>query len=93
MSLVGIKGLNALIYNKPFFDQPVEKIEPYGLVLEISRNNDSTTRNLLITHITKIIINSMESIYPDNQIQAFLNELISLENYKNIMVQQCFFMA
>ena len=77
-----------LIHNKLFFDQPVKnKQEAYGIVLEISRNNDDTTGNLLITHTAKTIINLLESIYQDKQIQAFFNKIISLGNYKKIMVQ------
>ena len=71
-----------LIHNKLFFDQPVKnKQEAYGIVLEISRNNDDTTGNLLITHTAKTIINSLESIYQDKQIQAFFNKIISLGNW------------
>ena len=48
MSLVKIKDINALIDNKPFFDQPVKyKQEAYKKIMEISGNNDYTTRNLL----------------------------------------------
>ena len=87
MPLVGKKSLNVLIHNKLFFDQPVKnKQEAYGIVLEISRNNDYTTGNLLITHTAKTIINSLEPIYQDKQIQAFFNKIISLGNYKKIMV-------
>ena len=43
MRLVEIKDFNALIDNKPFFDQPVEnKQEAYENLIEISRNNAST---------------------------------------------------
>ena len=48
MSLVEIKNFNALIDNKPFFDQPVKSTqEAYEKLTEMSRNNDYTTRNLL----------------------------------------------
>ena len=48
MSLVEIKDLNVLIDNKPFSDQPVKnKQEAYGKHVEMSRNDDSTTVNLL----------------------------------------------
>ena len=34
--------------NKPFYDQPVkDKEEAYGKPVEMSRNNDDTTENLL----------------------------------------------
>ena len=48
MSLVEIKYFNVLIDNKPFFDQPVKsKQEAYEKLIEMSRNNDYTTGNLL----------------------------------------------
>ena len=45
MSLVEIKDSNALCGNKPIFDQPVN--EAYAKLIEMSRNNDYTTENLL----------------------------------------------
>ena len=52
MPLVKIKEFNALIYNKPFFDQPVKnKQEVYEKSVEISGNNYYKTGNI------KIIIN------------------------------------
>ena len=46
--LVEIKYFNALINNKPFFDQPVKgKEEACEKLIEMSRNDDYTTRNLL----------------------------------------------
>ena len=48
ISLVEIKDFNALNYNKPFFDEPVKnKQEAYGKLVEMARNNDDTTWNLL----------------------------------------------
>ena len=48
MSLVEIKDFNALINNKPFFHQPVKnKQEAYEKLVEMSRDNDYTTGNLL----------------------------------------------
>ena len=48
MSLVEIKDFNVLIDNKPFFDQPVKKKqEVYQKLIEMSRNDDYTTGNLL----------------------------------------------
>ena len=48
MPLVEIKDFNALIDNKPFFDQPVKnKQEAYEKLIELSRNDDYTTGNLL----------------------------------------------
>ena len=48
MPLIEIKDFNALIDNKPFFDQPVKnKQEGYEKLIEMSRNDDYTTGNLL----------------------------------------------
>ena len=48
MSLVVIHAFNALIDNKPFFDQPVKnKPEVYEKLVEMSRNSDYRTGNLL----------------------------------------------
>ena len=48
MPLVEIKDFNALIDNKPFFDQSVKnKQEAYEKRIELSRNDDYTTENLL----------------------------------------------
>ena len=48
MPLVEIKDFKILIDNKLFFDQPVKnKQEAYEKCIEISRNNDYTTGNLL----------------------------------------------
>ena len=45
--LVEIKDFNALIDNKPFFDQPVKNKQVYEKLIEMSRNDDYTTDNLL----------------------------------------------
>ena len=48
MQLVEIKDLNTLIENKPFFDHPIKnKQKGYEKLIEMSRNNDYTTGNLL----------------------------------------------
>ena len=48
MPLVEIKDFNVLIDNKPFFDQPVKnKQEAYEKLIEMSRNYDDITGNLL----------------------------------------------
>ena len=45
---VEIKGLNALIGNKPFFNQHVKsKQEVYEKLIEMSRNDDYATRIFL----------------------------------------------
>ena len=49
MLLVKIKDFNALIGNKQFFDQPIKnRQEAYEKLVEMSRNYDYTTGNLLI---------------------------------------------
>ena len=48
MPQVEIKDFNALTDNEPFFDQPVKnKQEAYEKLIEMSRNDDYTTGNLL----------------------------------------------
>ena len=48
MPMIEIKDFNVLIDNKPFFDQPVKsKQETYEKLIEMSRNDDYTTGNLL----------------------------------------------
>ena len=48
MPLVEITDFNALIDNKPFFYQQVKnKLETYEKLVEMSRNDDYTTGNLL----------------------------------------------
>ena len=72
--LVKIENFNALIDNKPFFDQPVKnKQEAYENLIEMSRNDDYTTGSLLDFHIIKIIINSLIQIYQGKQVRIFLN--------------------
>ena len=45
---VEVKDFNVLIDGKTFFDIPVKnKEEPYEAIIEMSRNNDYTTGNLL----------------------------------------------
>ena len=89
--LVKIENFNALIDNKPFFDQPVKnKQEAYENLIEMSRNDDYTTGSLLDFHIIKIIINSLIQIYQGKQVRIFLNRLILQENLKKMMVRTCF---
>ena len=58
MPLVEIKYFNSVIENKPFFDQPVKnKQEAYEKLIEVSRNDDYTTGNLLDYFYHQIIIN------------------------------------
>ena len=44
---VEIKGFNVLTDGKPFFEIPVKNKEAYEAIIEISKNNDYTTGNLL----------------------------------------------
>ena len=47
MPLVEIKDFNALIDDKPFFDQPLKnKQEAYKRLIEMPRNDNYTTGNL-----------------------------------------------
>ena len=47
VTLIEMKDFNALIDNKPFFNQPAkDKQEAYEKLKEMSRNDDFTTRNL-----------------------------------------------
>ena len=80
---VEIKDLNALIDNKPVFDQPVKnKQETKEQLIKMSRNNYYTTGNFLnyLNHqkIYKLIgINlSRQKIFK----KVFLNKLILWEN-------------
>ena len=60
MPLVEIKDFNVLIDNKPFFDQPVKsKQEGYEKLIEMSRNDDYTTGNLLDYLYHQKYINSL----------------------------------
>ena len=48
MQLVEIKYFNALIDNKPIFDQSLkDKQEAYEKLIEMTKNDDYTTGNLL----------------------------------------------
>ena len=47
MPLVEIKDFNALIDNKPFFDQPVKNKQAYEKLTEMSRNDNYITGDLL----------------------------------------------
>ena len=48
LPLVEIKGFDTLINNKPFFDHPVKsKQEACEKLIEMSKNDDYTTGNLL----------------------------------------------
>ena len=79
MLLVEIKHFNALTYNKLFFDQPVKnKHEGYEKIIEMSKNDDYTTGNLLdyLYHQKYYQLIGIEY----KQIQIFLNKFILQEN-------------
>ena len=55
---VEIKDFNVLIDGKPFFEIPVKnKEEAYEPIIEMSKNNDNTTGNLLDYEYSKVITN------------------------------------
>ena len=60
---VKIKGFNVLIDGKSFFDLPVKnKKEVYEKIIDVSRNNDYTTGNLLDLLILKKITSLLQLI-------------------------------
>ena len=68
---VEIKDFNVLIDGKIFFDVPVKKKEAYENIIEISKNNDYTTGNLLdyqyfLEHYKLIAINLSKQIKLEN---------------------------
>ena len=91
MALVEIKDFNALIDHKPVFDYPVKnKQETYEKRIEISKNDDYTTGNLLdyLYHqkYYKLISTDLSRQTSTNISQ----EIIMWENQKKMMVQECF---
>ena len=83
MSLVEMKDFNSLIDNKPFFDQPVKnQQEAYEKLVEMSKNNDYTTGNLLdyLYHQKYYKRIGIDLLRQANKSTAFLNRLISQEN-------------
>ena len=60
---IKIKGFNVLIDGKSFFDLPVKnKKEVYEKIIDVSRNNDYTTGNLLDLLILKKITSLLQLI-------------------------------
>ena len=53
--LVEIKDFNVLVDNKPFFDQLVKNKQVYENLVQMSRNDDYTTGNLLDYLSSKIL--------------------------------------
>ena len=72
MPLLKSKVFDALIYNKPFFYQPIKsKQEVYKKLVEMSRNNDYTT-GILSHYLDHQNYNKL--IVIDYQIRLFLNK-------------------
>ena len=89
---VKIKDFNVLIDGKPFFEIPVEnKEEVYEQIIEMSKNNDYTTGNLLEyeyfkDHYESIAIDLSKKIELQNfDLKQQINFIVNL---KKIM-QQC----
>ena len=83
-----------LINGKGFFDKPIKnEEETYKQIIEMGRNNDYTTGNLLdheyfSKHYKLIAIDLGKQIELENP--DLKNKLISLENLKEMKEQQCF---
>ena len=91
--IVQIKDLIVLINGKSFFDMPVKNgAETYEHIIEMERNNDYTTGNLLdyeyfskhFKLIAKDLTKQSDLENPD------LNKLISLEDLQETKEQQYF---
>ena len=81
MSLVEIKYFNALIDNKPFFNQLLnDQQEANEKLVKMWRNDDYTQEVYYIFYIIEDIINSLVQVYQDKQIQVFVNKLF-LQKY------------
>ena len=94
MPLVEIKYFNGLIYNKSVLTRQPEANQEH--MKNLSKYQEMVTIQLEICYIIciiKIIINSLVQIYQDKQMRIFVNKLILQENQKNVILQQCFFIA
>ena len=91
MPLVEIKDFNALIDNKPFFDQPVKsKQEAYEKLIEMSRNDDYTTGNLLYYSFHQNYYKFIGVDLPrQKKKQIFLNKLMLQKNWKKKIGKLC----
>ena len=89
-----IKDFNVLIDRKGFFEMPIRNDEEtYEQIMEMGRNNDYTTGNLLdyeyfSKHYKLIAIDLSKQIELENP--DIKTKLISLENLKEMKEQQCF---
>ena len=78
MPLVEIKDIDALINNKPFFDQPAKnKWEVYEKLVKMPRNDDCTMNYFYNQNCYKLI--GIDLSREVNK-TIFLHKLISLEN-------------
>ena len=81
--------INALINNKPFFDQPVKnKQEAYKKLIEMSRNDAIQQVDWLYYQTYYKLIG--KDIHQGKHIREFLNKLTLQESQKKMMVPQCF---
>ena len=81
--------INALINNKPFFDQPVKnKQEAYEKLIEMSRNDAIQQVDWLYYQTYYKLIG--KDIHQGKHIREFLNKLTLQESQKKMMVPQCF---
>ena len=90
---VQIKDFNVLINGKSFFDMPIKnEQETYKQIIEMGRNNDYTTGNLLdfeyfSKHWKLIAIDLSKQTELENP--DLKKQLISLEDLKESKEQQC----
>ena len=91
---VEIKDFNVLINEKSFFDTSIKhKEESYEQIIEMGRNNDYTTSNLLdyeyfLKHYRLIAIDLSKQIQLENS--DLKQKLISLKDLKGMKEQQYF---
>ena len=91
---VEIKDFNVLINEKSFFDTSIKhKEESYQQIIEMGRNNDYTTSNLLdyeyfLKHYRLIAIDLSKQIQLENS--DLKQKLISLKDLKGMKEQQYF---
>ena len=78
MPLVEIKDFDPLIDNKPFFDQPVKnKQEAHEKHVEMSRNTDYTTGNLLDYFYHKHYYYKLSGLYLSKQTNTSILQQIN----------------
>ena len=84
MPLVEIKDfntLNELNDNKLFFDRSVKRKQAaYHKIVEVSKNDDYTTGNLLGYLYHQKYFKLIDRYFQGKQIRVFLNKLILWEN-------------